>query len=206
METINFENIIKNIRSGKIIIENNEEFFITNNEKKFKIHNDNKFGKYIYIENPFNKTGLFTNYIEDAITCIRNDYGDVLKQTHFLGMKIDKVCYLIDRKLGKKYNEITIDGWKDTEFSSVFLVNGKKFDINGDAIYENTINLKITKEQLQIQSEKYIRIAKEVKQHIKEHDSLIGIEKYLEIPIVFELIDHNNLEEMIKYGSMIFSK
>ena len=206
METINFENLIKNIRSGKIIIENNEEFSITNNEKKFKIHNDNKFGKYIYIENPFNKTGLFTNYIKDAITCIRNGYGDVLKQTHFLGMKIDDVCYLIDRKLGRKYNEITIDGWKNTEFSSVFLVNGKKFDINGNTIYENTINLKITKEQLQIQSEKYIRIVKEVKQYIKEHNSVIGIEKYLEIPIVFELIDHNNLEEMIKYGSMIFSK
>ena len=121
-------------------------------------------------------------------------------------MKIDKVCYLIDRKLGVKYNEITINGWKNIEFSSVFLVNGKKFDINGNTIYENTTNLKITKEQLQIQSEKYIRIVKEVKQYIKEHDNLIGIEKYLEIPIVFELIDRDNLEEMIKYGSVIFSK
>ena len=206
MESINFENLIEGIRTGEIIIENNEEFFITNNGKKFRIHNDNEFGKYIYIKNPFNKTGLFTNYIEDAITCIRNGYGDVLQQTHFLGMKIDKVVYLIDRKLGEKYNEITIDGWKNTEFSSVFLVNGKKFDINGDHVYENTINLKITKEQLQMQSEKFIRIAKEVKQYIEEHDDLVGIEKYLEIPIVFELIDHDNLEKIIKYGSVIFSK
>lgn len=206
MESINFENLIDGIRTGEIIIENDEEFFIVNSGKRFRVHNDNKFGKYIYIKNPFNKTGLFTNYIEDAITCIRNGYGDVLQQTYFLGMKIDKVVHFIDRKLGEKYNEITIDGWKNTEFSSVFLVNGKKFDINGDHIYENTINLKITKEQLQMQSEKFIRIAKEVKQYIEEHDDLVGIEKYLEIPIVFELINHNNLEEIIKYGSIIFSK
>ena len=86
------------------------------------IKTDDNGREYYHPNNPHDNFGLFTGKIKDAIECIRNDFGDAIKQTNLLGFNIIKVVRYIDREYGESIRQKSIEGWKDTAF-----VYGVKF-------------------------------------------------------------------------------
>ena len=213
MEKVNFENLVSDLKSGKIINDGKNDIFVLNSGEKFNIHIDSNENKYIYLKNPFNEYGMFTFNIEDTVTCIRNSYGDVLIQKNIF-VKTEHVIYFLDRKIGEEYRTKFINGWKNTEFSSVYIVNNIKFDIHGDFIYDNTVYEKVTKEQLKNKEDEYLSIARKIFDHIQDHDDVSIFNKELKIPMITELVENINhnenrkgkMKKVISYGSVIYSE
>ena len=81
------------------------------------IKTDDNGREYYYPNNPHDNLGLFTGRIKDAIECIRNGFGDAIKQSHLLGFNIDHVVRYIDREYGESIRQQSIEGWKDTVFA-----------------------------------------------------------------------------------------
>lgn len=213
MEKVNFENLVNDLKSGKIINDGKNDLFILNSGKKFNIHIDSNENKYIYLKNPFNEYGMFTFNIEDTVKCIRNSYGDVLIQKNIF-VKTEHVIYFLDRKIGEEYRTKFINGWKNTEFSSVYIVNNTKFDIHGNFIYDNTVYEKVTKEQLKNKEDEYLSIARKIFDYIQDHDDVSIFNKELKIPMITELVENINhnenrkgkIQKVISYGSVIYSR
>lgn len=213
MEKVNFENLVSDLKSGKIINDGKNDIFVLNNSEKFNIHIDSNGNKYIYLKNPFNEYGMFTFNIEDTVKCIRNSYGDVLIQKNIF-VKTEHVIYFLDRKIGEEYRTKFINGWKNTEFSSVYIVNNIKFDIHGNFIYDNTVYEKVTKEQLKNKEDEYLSIARKIFDYIQDHDDVSIFNKELKIPMITELVENINhnenrkgkMKKVISYGSVIYSE
>lgn len=213
MEKVNFENLVNDLKSGKIINDGKNDLFILNSGKKFNIHIDSNENKYIYLKNPFNEYGMFTFNIEDTVKCIRNSYGDVLIQKNIF-VKTEHVIYFLDRKIGEEYRTKFINGWKNTEFSSVYIVNNIKFDIHGNFVYDNTVYEKVTKEQLKNKEDEYLSIARKIFDYIQDHDDVSIFNKELKIPMITELVENINhnenrkgkIQKVISYGSVIYSE
>ena len=213
MEKVNFENLVNDLKSGKIINDGKNDMFILNSGKKFNIHIDSNENKYIYLKNPFNEYGMFTFNIEDTVKCIKNSYGDVLIQKNIF-VKTEHVIYFLDRKIGEEYRTKFINGWKNTEFSSVYIVNNTKFDIHGNFIYDNTVYEKVTKEQLKNKEHEYLSIARKIFDYIQDHDDVSIFNSELKIPMITELVENINynenrkgkIQKVISYGSVIYSR
>lgn len=89
--------------------------------RKKLIQNDEQYGKYFEVDNELNnehKSFLrfsFSGRIKDAVDMIRNGNGDCIKSYNLFG-RVDKVVYFIDRTVGEKLRQKSLDGWKDTSF------------------------------------------------------------------------------------------
>lgn len=116
----------------EIKVENEKEFAVFENGDNKLIHNDEKYGygKFIYVDNklntddekPFNK--LFTGRIKDAVETIRNGDGDCI-QIHETFVKTVNVIHFLDREIGEKLRQKSIEGWKDSNFGWIITCGNK---------------------------------------------------------------------------------
>lgn len=88
------------------------------------IQKDDDGREYYYPNNPNDEDGIFLNRPKDAIECIRNGYGDVMKVCHIFGLKMEHVVRYIDRNYGEELRQKTLEGWKDAKFAY-----GVKFEV-----------------------------------------------------------------------------
>lgn len=92
--------------------------------RKKRIETDENYGKYFEVDNELNtdaKTFLrfsFSGRIKDAIDTIKNGNGDCIKSFNFFGGH-NSVLYFIDREVGEKLRQKSLDGWKDAKFAWV---------------------------------------------------------------------------------------
>ncbi len=98
--------------------------------RKKQIETDEKYGEYFEVDNELNtdtKTffrSSFSGRIKDAIDTIKNGDGDCIKSFNLFG-RHDSVLYFIDREVGEKLRQESLDGWKDTKFAWV-IETGRK--------------------------------------------------------------------------------
>lgn len=90
--------------------------------KKKHIETHDQYGKFFTVDNELNTDGnisflrhSFTGRIKDAVDTIRNGDGDCIVSYNLFG-RVDKVLYFIDREIGEKLRQQSVEGWKDTKF------------------------------------------------------------------------------------------
>lgn len=93
--------------------------------------------EYYEVDNPFDKYGLFTDKIKDAILCIRNGYADCIVKSNFLNMLI--LRKYINKNYGKTLRDKTIEGFKNTKFAYAIKVTWYNSFTN-DGIYLSNDN------------------------------------------------------------------
>lgn len=119
-----------NMDKFEIKVEGEKEFAVFTNGDKKLIHNDDKYGKFIYVDNklntddeePFNR--FFTGRIKDAVETIRNGDGDCIQANKML-VKTVHVIHFLDREIGEKLHQKSIEGWKDSNFGWIITCGNK---------------------------------------------------------------------------------
>lgn len=119
-----------NVEKFEIKAEGKNEFAVFANGNKKLIRNDEKYGKFIHVDNklntddiePFNKS--FTGRIKDAVETIRNGNGDCIQTNEMLVKTVD-VVYFLDREIGEKLRQKSIEGWKDSNFGWIITCGNK---------------------------------------------------------------------------------
>lgn len=114
----------------EIKVEDEKEFAVFEDGDKKLIHNDEKYGKFIYVDNklntddeePFNR--FFTGRIKDAVETIRNGDGDCIQVDKMLVKTVD-VIHFLDREIGEKLRQKSIEGWKDSNFGWIITCGNK---------------------------------------------------------------------------------
>ena len=116
--------MIKEFTVEEYLDNNNKicEYAIFSDGSKKIIKNDEQYGKYFEVDNELNTKcnnclrSNFSDRIKDAVDMIKNGNGDCIKSTN-LFVRVDKVIYFLDRSIGEKLREKSINGWKNTKFA-----------------------------------------------------------------------------------------
>lgn len=116
--------MIKEFTVEECLDNNNKicEYAIFSDGSKKIIKNDEQYGKYFEVDNELNTKcnnclrSNFSDRIKDAVDMIKNGNGDCIKSTN-LFVHVDKVIYFLDRSIGEKLREKSINGWKNTKFA-----------------------------------------------------------------------------------------
>lgn len=109
--------VAKCLVNGKI----NEYAIFADGSRKKIIQTNDQYGKYFEVDNELNtecKSFLRFSYsgrIKDAVEMVRNGNGDCISSMEFIG-GIDKVLYFLDRQVGEKLRQKSLEGWKDIKF------------------------------------------------------------------------------------------
>lgn len=154
-------------------------------DRKPEVHKDANGMEYIYIDNPYDDLGLFSDKPGDALRCIKEDLGDTLNVSLAFGMHSLNVVRFLNRDYGQEKRAETLAGWKDAKF--VFAVKYRSLNSIGDGylVYKDgTLHSQI-EDQDDIQTfstvedaEMYIaKIVAEVKQWRKEYSLIKGDKK-----------------------------
>lgn len=92
--------------------------FINDYNYEARINKDN-YGEYINVPNYLSKRShFFSDRIKDAVESIRNGDGDVISTYKVFMATITSVHYYLDREVGEKLREKSIEGFKDAEFQT----------------------------------------------------------------------------------------
>ena len=109
--------VVKCLENGKV----NEYAIFADGSRKKKIKIDEQYGMYFEVDNALN-TNLtsclqfsFSGRIKDAVDMIKAGNGDCIKSIQLFG-RHDNVVYFLDRTIGEKLRQKSLDGWKNTKF------------------------------------------------------------------------------------------
>lgn len=96
--------------------------------EKCVVQND-EYGEYFMVPNCLNPVNsilasFFTRRIKDAVESIKNGDGDCIETTKFFGFQNMHVHYYLDREVGEKLRQKTIEGFKDAEFFYYIYLGG----------------------------------------------------------------------------------
>ena len=96
--------------------------------EKCVVQND-EYGEYFMVPNCLNPVNSifassFTRRIKDAVESIKNGDGDCIETTKFFGFQNMHVHYYLDREVGEKLRQKTIEGFKDVEFFYYIYLGG----------------------------------------------------------------------------------
>lgn len=96
--------------------------------EKCVVQND-EYGEYFMVPNCLNPVNSifassFTRRIKDAVESIKNGDGDCIEATKFFGFQNMHVHYYLDREVGEKLRQKTIEGFKDAEFFYYIYLGG----------------------------------------------------------------------------------
>lgn len=108
---------MKEFRVAKCLIDGkvNEYAIFADGSRKKKIQVDEQYGKYFEVDNELNtdcKSCLrfsFSGRIKDAVDMIKSGNGDCIKSVQMVG-RHDSVLYFLDRTIGEKLREKSLDG------------------------------------------------------------------------------------------------
>lgn len=116
---------MKEFRIAKCVDKNgkgiHEYAIFADGSRKKRIYIDNEYGKYFEVDNELNteeETILrycFSGRIKDAVSMIKNGDGDCIRSTNSLG-RHNSLLYFLDRKIGEKFRQKSLEGWKNTKF------------------------------------------------------------------------------------------
>lgn len=104
--------VVKCLENGKV----NEFAVFADGSRKKMIQTDEQYGKYFEVDNELNtECKTFSGRIKDAVDTIKAGNGDCIKSMQVFG-RHDKVVYFLDRTIGEKIRQKSLNGWKDTKF------------------------------------------------------------------------------------------
>lgn len=114
---------MKEFRIAKCLVNGNiDEYAIfADGSRKKMIQTDKQYGKYFEVDNELNTTlksclrFSFSGRIKDAVDMIKSGNGDCINSIQLFG-RHDNVVYCLDRTIGEKLRQKSLDGWKDTKF------------------------------------------------------------------------------------------
>lgn len=144
------------------IIEKIAVYDDNDNMNCYLVHKDDYDNLYYCPSNPHDKLGLFTDKITDAIECIENGYGDMIRTISSFGAYYYKVVRFIDRRLGESIREFSLTGWRFTKFSYVIKCSpvdtsvGNMFVAEGDKLVPSYRREKILRFDTEDDANKYI--------------------------------------------------
>lgn len=106
-------------KNGKGI---HEYAIFADGSRKKRIYTDNKYGKYFKVDNELNteeETILrysFSGRIKDAVSMIKSGDGDCIRSTNLLERQ-DYLLYFIDREVGEKLRQKSLESFKYIKFA-----------------------------------------------------------------------------------------
>lgn len=187
---------MKEFRVAKCLIDGkvNEYAIFADGSRKKKIQVDEQYGKYFEVDNELNtdcKSCLrfsFSGRIKDAVDMIKSGNGDCIKSVQMVG-RHDSVLYFLDRTIGEKLREKSLDGWKDTKFGWT-IEYGSKFSFSGYGMINNKL------ERISIFDEKYEPMTFDTEEAAKKYvGDLIERARYYVKRLANELTNITEVEE-----------
>lgn len=165
--------------------------------RKRLIKYDAKYGKYFEVDNELNDecTSVlrfsFTDRVKDAVDIIRSGDGDCIQSMNLFG-QVDRVLYFLDRKVGERFRQLILDGWKDAKFEWAIKCEYKN-SMSGYVMLNNK------NERISHLNKERVPVTFETKEKANEYtEYLVGKARYYTKRLVNNISDISDKDEREK--------